>query len=276
MDQFPHDGARADDGHLHRDIIEVVRFEAWQGRHLGPALNLKNAHRVGAAHCLEGGPVILRDLVQGGGPSSGAAELKGVLESGHHAQPKKIHFHDTKIFAIVLVPLHNDASRHGGRLERHDAIEITGANDHAARVLSEVTRQPLHPVVDAGQGGQTRVGPGQSRHGNLILHRDRLRKVAVGEETGEPVEHIIGQSEDLAQFASCAAPAVGDDIRRHGGTARSVATIDFLNDGFAQFTAGQIKIDVRPRGMSIDPDATLTQESFEQELLPDGVDRGDS
>src|SRR5581483_6242080 len=67
--------------------------------------------------------------------------LNRVFEYCHHAQPEQINFDDAEIGAIVLIPLHNHASRHSGRFEWNDAIELALANDHASRMLPKVPRQ---------------------------------------------------------------------------------------------------------------------------------------
>ena len=47
MHHFAHDRPRADDGHLHDDVVKTFGAQARQASHLRAALDLKHAHRVG-------------------------------------------------------------------------------------------------------------------------------------------------------------------------------------------------------------------------------------
>ena len=73
-----------------------------------------------------------------------ADQLKRILQHGHHAQPQQIHFDDPHVRAIFFIPLHDDAPRHGGGLQRHNGIELALADHHAAGVLSQMARQILN------------------------------------------------------------------------------------------------------------------------------------
>jgi len=46
-----------------------------------------------------------------------------------------------------------------------------------------------------------------------LLQVECLWKIAVGVETGKPIQRIVTKTENLAHFADCAAAAIGDDIR---------------------------------------------------------------
>ena len=52
--------------------------------------------------------------------------MSAVLEHGHHAEAEQIDLDDAQIGAIVLVPLDDDAARHGGGFQRHDASSGPG------------------------------------------------------------------------------------------------------------------------------------------------------
>src|ERR1700737_485286 len=47
MHRITLDRSRADDGDLHDEIVERLRTRAWQRLHLRPALDLKDANRIG-------------------------------------------------------------------------------------------------------------------------------------------------------------------------------------------------------------------------------------
>src|SRR3954452_2041251 len=71
-------------------------------------------------------------------------EVDGVLEYGHHAESEQVDLDDAHVGAIFLVPLHDDTAGHGGGFERHDGIELSLADDHAAGVLAKMARHVLH------------------------------------------------------------------------------------------------------------------------------------
>ena len=72
--------------------------------------------------------------------------VDGVLQHGHHPQAEQIHLDDAHVGAVVLVPLHDNAARHGGRLERDDGIELALADHHAAGMLPQMAWQILDLV----------------------------------------------------------------------------------------------------------------------------------
>ena len=71
-------------------------------------------------------------------------QFDAFLEHGHHAQAEQIDLDDAQVGAVFLVPLHDGAAGHGGALDGDDAIQHSGADDHAAGVLAEMARQVLH------------------------------------------------------------------------------------------------------------------------------------
>ncbi len=70
-----------------------------------------------------------------------ADDLDRIFQHRHHSEAQQIHFDDSEIGAIVLVPLHDDAPRHRGRLEWNNAIELAVAHDHATGMLPKMPRQ---------------------------------------------------------------------------------------------------------------------------------------
>ena len=138
MHHFADDGAGANDGDLDDDVVEAAWGVVGEGGHLGAAFDLEHADGVGLAESFvdegifgEGGEidwvaVVLRD------------EFEGIFEDGHHAEAEEVDFDDAEVGAVFLVPLHDGAAGHGGALDRDDAIEHAGADDHAAGVLAEM------------------------------------------------------------------------------------------------------------------------------------------
>ena len=73
-----------------------------------------------------------------------ANQVDGILQHGHHAETQQIDLDEAEIGAIVLIPLHNDAVRHGRRLQRNDRIELALADHHAARMLPQMSGKILN------------------------------------------------------------------------------------------------------------------------------------
>ena len=69
---------------------------------------------------------------------------EGIFQRCHHAQAKQVHFDDAQVGAVFLVPLHHHAARHGRGFERDYGIKLSLADDHAAGMLAQMTRQILH------------------------------------------------------------------------------------------------------------------------------------
>ena len=77
------------------------------------------------------------------------------------------------------------------------------------------------------------------------------------------------EAQRLAHLARGGAPAVGDDVGRHGRAELAEALVDVLDGLFAFVAAGQIEIDIRPLA------ALFAEEAFEEKVHADGVHRGD-
>src|SRR5436190_20311043 len=100
------------DRDLDHDVVKTFWFHPRQRRHLGAALDLKNADRVRVLHDLERLPVVFWNVSEIERPPAFATKFERVLHHRHHPQAQQIDFHDSEIFAIVLVPLRNDTSWH--------------------------------------------------------------------------------------------------------------------------------------------------------------------
>ena len=187
------DRPRPDDRDFNHHIVKTCRLHPRQRRHLRAALDLKNADRIGPLHHLVSWPVILRDVREIERPPAFAAKLKGVLHDRHHAETKQIHFHNSEILAVVLIPLRDHASRHRRILQRHERAEFSLADDHSAGVLTEVTRQTVDRLIQGDERRHARMRGGQTRLLNLRREIHRVREIAVCEKTREAVQNIWRQ-----------------------------------------------------------------------------------
>jgi len=276
VDKLADDGAGAHDGDLHGDVVEAGGFEATEAGHLGAAFDLEDANGIGFLHHFIRLRIVGREGVEGEFFAAVGAEFEAVLEGGHHAEAEQVDFDDAEVFAVVFVPLQDDAVGHGGGLERDDLIEATAADDHTAGVLSEVAGEAVELLVKFGEGGGARVSAREAGFGELFFEFEGMRKVAAVEEAGEAVHDVVGETEDFAEFAGGAAAAVGDDVGGHGGAVGGVAAVNFLDDGFAEFAAGEVEIDVGPGGAAVGVDATFAEEAFKEEAIFYRIDGGDT
>ena len=60
-----------------------------------------------------------------------ANQFERVFQNSHHPQPKQVYLNNAEIRAVIFIPLHDNAPRHGSRFERNNRIELPLANDHA-------------------------------------------------------------------------------------------------------------------------------------------------
>ena len=134
------DRSRPNDRDFNDDIVKTFRLHPRQGGHLRAALDLKNADRVGFLHHFMRRRIIRGEVGEIEWAPALAAELEGILHYRHHAEPEQIHLHDAEIFTIILVPLRHDPARHRGIFQRHKRTEFSLANNHPARMLTEVPR----------------------------------------------------------------------------------------------------------------------------------------
>ncbi len=70
-------------------------------------------------------------------------KFQAIFEHRHHTEAQQIHFHDAHVGAIVLVPLHDDTSRHRRRFERNNRIKLALTYHHPAGMLAQMPRQIL-------------------------------------------------------------------------------------------------------------------------------------
>ena len=142
MQHFSDDGAGPDDGHLHHDVVELLRAQPRQAGHLRAALHLEHADGVGVAQRR-----IHQRIVRGQMRQIDALAIRladdpdRLLQYRHHPQAQQIHLDDAHVRAVFFIPLHHHAAGHRGRLERNDRVQLALADDHAAGVLAQMARQ---------------------------------------------------------------------------------------------------------------------------------------
>src|SRR6185369_3140699 len=76
-----------------------------------------------------------------------ANEFNAVFQDRHHSQAQEIDLNDSQCGTVIFVPLHHNASRHSSWFKWNDRIQLPLANDHTARMLSEMPWQILDSLA---------------------------------------------------------------------------------------------------------------------------------
>ena len=264
-----YDRPRADDGHLHHQIVKTHRAIARQRRHLRAAFDLEHAHGVGPLQRAVDFRIVLwklgeieRLFVMAGD------QIEAIFEHGHHPEPEQIDLDDLHVGAVFLVPLNNGAPRHRRRFDGNDRIELASANHHAAGVLPEVAGNILHALANLqvfGNAAMLRVEACRAETG--VQGIGWALPFPCAHQLGEAAQRLRIEAERLARFARGRPSSVSNDIGGHRRAQFAIALVHVLNGAFTAVAAGQIEIDIRPF-------ATLGgEEPFEEQLHADRIDR---
>ncbi len=200
-----------------------------------------------------------------------ADQVERILDHRHHAETQQIDFNDAHVGAVVFIPLHDHTAGHGGRLERHNGIELPLADHHAARVLAQVARQVLHSQIQLEKFADARVAQIQAGIAELALGRVfRIFPFPRAHQAGELLDRCDLEPQRLAHLARRRTAAIRDDVGGHGRAQLAVAIVDVLDDALALVARRQVDIDIRPLA------ALLREETLEQQLHGDRIDRRDA
>ena len=121
MHHVADDRAGSNDGHLHHDVVELLRPQPRKARHLRAALNLKQTDCVGLLKRVINRRIVLRQVSQIDFLIVMIAnQYKTFFNRSHHTQAEQINFDDAHIGAVFFVPLNYDASGHSRRFEWHN------------------------------------------------------------------------------------------------------------------------------------------------------------
>ena len=118
--------------------------------------------------------------------------------------------------AIVLVPLHDDAAGHAGVFERDDGIELTLADDHAARMLAEMSGEILDFAPQPRELPHAiRIQIQADRREMPWQRIGRIGELEVVHHLRETVDLRGVEAERLPHFARGAPAAICDDVGSH-------------------------------------------------------------
>ena len=165
-----------------------------------------------------------------------ANQFERILEHRHHAQPEQIDFDDAHVRAVVFVPLHDHAARHGGRFQRNHRIELALADHHAAGMLPQMPRQVLHRQIQLEKLAHTRIAQVEAGIAELLFRRVvRILPFPRAERGSTDVRAMAASSKPsaFADLARRRPAAIGDDVCGHGRAESAIALVDVLNRALA-------------------------------------------
>src|SRR6185312_9837529 len=160
---LPLDRPRADERHLHGEVVEVLRLRSQKALHLRSALDLEEPDGVGVLDLPVDRLVVERDAGEVDALAAQADDLvDALLDRREHPEPEQVDLQEAGVRAGILVPLAELAALHRGVLDRDELDERTARDDHAAWMLGKVAREP------ADLGAELPEGP-PPRRGELLL-----------------------------------------------------------------------------------------------------------
>ena len=137
------DRPRPHERHLDGEVVEVLRARALQHLHLRARLDLEHAHRLGLLDARVDLLVVVGDARQVDALAAHARDLvDAALDRRQHPQAEQVDLEEAGVAAGVLVPLHHLPALHRRGLHRAEVDQRLGRDDHPARVLGLVARQP--------------------------------------------------------------------------------------------------------------------------------------
>ena len=136
------DRAGTHDRDLDDEIVEFLRLQPRQHRHLRAALDLEHADRVGALdHRVDAG-LLGRQRRERQPLAVMLVEQREALgERGQHAERQHVDLEQAERVEIVLVPFDGGAVVHRRVHDRRDFVEPVAGDDEAAAVLGQMARK---------------------------------------------------------------------------------------------------------------------------------------
>ena len=252
------------DSNLHHQIIKTAGPQTRQHAHLGPAFNLKHAHRIGPANHVVGGAVIRGNVLQTQGIAAPRTDQCQTTPNGRqHAQGQNIDLEQTHRIQIVFIPLNHAALGHGRVLDRHQARQRTIGQHKTPYMLAQVARKTqqlhrqLHPQSQPARGRHYHVRPQ-----TLYRSRQALLQNFAPIHTRMLLAQSIHQSLWNFQCTPDIAQGTARPVTGHNGRQRRPLTpvfgINILNHLFASL---MLKININVgRFITLATDKSLKQQ----------------
>src|SRR5262249_33240144 len=221
MNHVALDRSRTYDRDLDDEVVEILRLEPRQHRHLRAALDLEDADRVGALEHAVNGFFFFRNCRERPLLAVvGFDEFERLADAGQHAESEHVDLEYAKRVEIVLIPFDEGTFVHCRVRDRHRFVETIPRDDEAADMLGEMAREGLYlrdERAHFSDAGAVDVDP-------RALERVGADWAAAHapDRGGECPDRVLRQAEDLADFADGGATAGGNHGR---GDARPLAAV---------------------------------------------------
>ena len=259
VDRSTLDRPWAHDRDLDDEVIEVLRLRTANRLHLRAALDLKDADGVGRTDRLEGLCVVERDAREVDAFTAHARDfLHAALNRREHPQAEQVDLQEASIGARVLVPLDHLPALHRRGHHRAAIDQRPRRDHHPARVLGEMTWQPvclLDQLRQPAPACRGRSGGGDA----LRVSAPRLGSPSCA------LDLAGGQPEDLAQLADSPARAERRKGRHQRGVIAPVALVHARDQPLTDI-AGEVQVDVGQ------PVQILVQEAPQLQPARDRID----
>ena len=203
-------------GDLNDKTVIAPRFQPRQHRHFRPAFDLKDAHRIGLTNhvidlFLPSGMVASVNTL----PERRSINSKHLRPRGQHSQGEAIDFEDAQIIEIILVPLNYRPPFHGGIFNRHEFVQRTSCNHHAADVLREMPRKPQQ-FVDKKCKWLAHART-QIESGFQAPLRKIVRDMVMTGVLCQAIDEVLRQPQGFSDITNGGAWAIGDRNRGNAG-----------------------------------------------------------
>ena len=196
-------------------------------------------------------------------------QLEPQVQVGEGAEPQQVHLEQPQRLHVVLVPLDDGASLHGGVLDRDQGGDRLAAEQKAAgmdrqvaRSVADLTRERDQQAVDRGFRVEAGLCEGAGQ-------RHREVAAVVGDEPRHPIQRGGRKAQGLAHVPDRGLGPVADHVGHHGRVLAPVLPVHELDHLLAAPVA-DVQIDIRRFG-------TLPgQKALEQQPHAHGIDGGDA
>ena len=189
------------------------------------------------------------------------------MDRREHAERETVDFENAELVEVVLVPLHDRAAFHRGRLNRHEILEFAAGHHHAAHVLAEVAGK-ADELADERREPRARVARGvEPRFGQP--RRQILQMVAHVDHSRDRLDAIEREAEHLGEIADGRPQPIRNHLGRHRRPGAAVGVVDVLQHLLAAVVL-EVDVDVG----SLPPLAA--HEPLEEHVHPRRVHRRDS
>ena len=227
------DRAGANDGDLDDEIVEFLRSQSRQHRHLRAALHLEHADGVGLRqHRVDfirvGGAVSRNSRERERSFIMGAKKVEAAAQGAQHAEGQHVDFHQAQRIDVVLVPFDVRAFVHGGPGDGDRLVEASFGEDEASDVLGEMTGEADQLTRELDRLANFRIGGIEAGFADVRV--GQAVGVAAPDCPGDSGGDVGREAHDFSHLADGAARAIMDDGGADGGVFAAISLVDVLDD----------------------------------------------